>query len=59
MEATILICDKDLILEMDGSGNVIEIDDGVIGIGSGGAFAECKTINYFRRCKSFNWFRII
>jgi ATP-dependent HslUV protease subunit HslV len=54
LEATILICDKDLILEMDGSGNVIEIDDGVIGIGSGGAFAECKTINYFRRCKSFN-----
>jgi ATP-dependent protease HslVU (ClpYQ) peptidase subunit len=54
-----LICDKNLILEMDGSGNVIEIDDGVIGIGSGGAYAECKTINYVRCCKSINRFRII
>ena len=36
-----MVCDKDLIVEIDGTGNVIEIDD-VIGIGSGGLFAECK-----------------
>ena len=27
-------------MELDGTGNVIEVDD-VIGIGSGGLFAEC------------------
>ncbi len=36
-----MVVDKDLIVEMDGSGNVVEIDDGVRGIGSGGLFAEC------------------
>jgi ATP-dependent protease HslVU (ClpYQ) peptidase subunit len=36
-----LIIDRDLIIEMDGSGNVVEIDDCVRGIGSGGLFAEC------------------
>eukprot|EP01016_Furgasonia_blochmanni_P031233 TRINITY_DN3230_c0_g1_i7.p4 TRINITY_DN3230_c0_g1~~TRINITY_DN3230_c0_g1_i7.p4 ORF type:complete len:128 (-),score=12.92 TRINITY_DN3230_c0_g1_i7:103-486(-) len=41
LNATLLVCDKDLIVELDGTGNVIEIDSGVIGIGSGGAFAEC------------------
>ncbi len=41
LEATLLVCDKDLIVELDGTGNVLEIDSGAIGIGSGGAFAEC------------------
>ena len=40
LEATLLVIDKDLIVELDGTGNVLEIDD-VIGIGSGGLFAEC------------------
>ena len=31
-----------MIVELDGTGNVVEIESGVIGIGSGGAFAECK-----------------
>ena len=35
-----IVIDKNLIVEMDGTGNVMEIDD-VIGIGSGGQFAEC------------------
>ena len=42
LEASLVVCDKDLIIELDGSGNVVEIESGVIGIGSGGAFAECK-----------------
>jgi len=40
LEATLIVIDKDLIVELDGSGNVLEIDD-VIGVGSGGLFAEC------------------
>ena len=40
LEATIIVIDKDLIVELDGTGNVLEIND-VIGIGSGGQFAEC------------------
>ena len=44
LEASLLVCDKDLIVELDGTGNVVEIESGVIGIGSGGAFAECKDI---------------
>jgi len=42
LEASLVVCDKDLIVELDGSGNVVEIESGVLGIGSGGAFAECK-----------------
>jgi ATP-dependent protease HslVU (ClpYQ) peptidase subunit len=43
LEATLIVCDKNLIVELDGTGNVLEIDD-VIGVGSGGLFAECKKI---------------
>jgi ATP-dependent HslUV protease subunit HslV len=38
LQASLLIIDRDLIIELDGTGNVLEIDD-VIGIGSGGIFA--------------------
>ena len=41
MEATLVVCDKNLIVELDNSGNVIEIDNDVLGVGSGGPFAEC------------------
>jgi ATP-dependent protease HslVU (ClpYQ) peptidase subunit len=40
LEATLIVCDHDLIVELDGTGNVIEIND-LVGIGSGGLFAEC------------------
>lgn len=40
LEATLIVIDKDLIVELDGTGNVLEIED-TIGIGSGGMFAEC------------------
>lgn len=43
LEATMLVCDKENIIELDGMGNVLEIDT-VRGIGSGGLFAECKSI---------------
>ena len=40
LEATLIVIDKDIIVELDGTGNVLEIED-VIGIGSGGLYAEC------------------
>ena len=43
LEATLIVCDHNLIVELDGTGNVIEIND-LVGVGSGGLFAECKHI---------------
>ena len=40
LQATLIVIDENIIVQLDGSGNVIEIDD-VIGVGSGGMFAEC------------------
>jgi ATP-dependent HslUV protease subunit HslV len=39
LEASIIVVDKDHLIELDGSGNVIEITDGIVGIGSGGLYA--------------------
>ena len=40
LEALLLVSDKVKTLLISGTGDVIEPDDGVIGIGSGGGFAE-------------------
>ena len=39
LEALMLVADKETILLVAGNGNVIEPDDGVAGIGSGGSYA--------------------
>ena len=39
LEAFLLVADGDAVLLISGSGDVMEPDDGVIGIGSGGAYA--------------------
>jgi ATP-dependent HslUV protease subunit HslV len=39
LDATMLVADSESLLLVGGDGNVIEPDDGVAGIGSGGAFA--------------------
>jgi ATP-dependent HslUV protease subunit HslV len=39
LEALLIIADKDVSLVISGSGDVIEPDDGVTAIGSGGSFA--------------------
>lgn len=39
LEAMLAVVDKEHILIISGNGDVIEPDDGIIGIGSGGAFA--------------------
>ena len=40
LQASLVIADKNHLFNLDGSGNVIEIKDGVIGIGSGGVYAQ-------------------
>lgn len=39
LEALMAVCDKDTMLILSGTGDVVEPDDGVIGIGSGGNYA--------------------
>ncbi len=39
LEALMAVCDKDTSLILTGTGDVIEPEDGLIGIGSGGSFA--------------------
>ncbi|MEQ9689594.1 MAG: HslU--HslV peptidase proteolytic subunit, partial [Bauldia litoralis] len=39
LEAMMAVADKDVSLILSGTGDVLEPDDGVIGIGSGGNFA--------------------
>jgi ATP-dependent HslUV protease subunit HslV len=39
LDALLAVCDKEQSLLIAGSGEVIEPDDGIIAIGSGGAFA--------------------
>ncbi|MDP8224753.1 MAG: ATP-dependent protease subunit HslV [Candidatus Lernaella stagnicola] len=40
LEAMLLVADADVTLLLSGSGDVIEPDDGVIAIGSGGTYAQ-------------------
>ena len=39
LEAMMIVADKDVSLLLSGTGDVIETDDGVLGIGSGGPYA--------------------
>ncbi|MBI4566629.1 MAG: ATP-dependent protease subunit HslV [Planctomycetes bacterium] len=41
LESLLLVADKDHTLLISGAGDVIEPDDGVAGIGSGGPYAVC------------------
>ena len=45
-EATLLVADRDLVLELDGSGNLLESEEECYAIGSGGeyAFAAAKAL---------------
>ncbi|MEI6512936.1 MAG: ATP-dependent protease subunit HslV [bacterium] len=40
LNAMIIVADKEALLVVAGDGNVLEPDDGVIGIGSGGPYAQ-------------------
>ncbi|EGC35031.1 hypothetical protein DICPUDRAFT_34073 [Dictyostelium purpureum] len=39
LEASIIVADKDITLTLDGNGDVLEPNDGILAIGSGGDFA--------------------
>jgi len=39
LEAMMIVADKDISLLISGTGDVIESDDGILGIGSGGPYA--------------------
>lgn len=39
LEALMVVCDKDTSLILSGTGDVVEPEDGIIGIGSGGNYA--------------------
>ena len=39
LEAMMIVADKDISLLLSGTGDVIEPDDGILGIGSGGPYA--------------------
>lgn len=40
LQANLIVCDSKIMLNLDGAGNVIEIKDGMLGIGSGGIYAQ-------------------
>lgn len=46
LEAMLLVADKNKILLISGTGDVIEPEEGVIGIGSGGSFAYSAALAY-------------
>ncbi len=48
LEAMMLVADRETILLLSGTGDVIEPDDPVIAIGSGGAFAQSAALALYR-----------
>ena len=40
LEALLVVCDSSISLLVSGTGDVIEPDEGIVAVGSGGAFAE-------------------
>lgn len=44
LEAMMIVADKDITLILTGNGDVLEPQNGVIGIGSGGAFAQAAAL---------------
>ncbi len=48
LDAMILAADKECVLAIGGDGNVLEPDEGVIGIGSGGGYAHAAALALIR-----------
>jgi len=53
LEAMLLVADADSVLVLSGNGDVIEPDDGVVGIGSGGPYAQAAA-KAMLRCSSLS-----
>lgn len=43
LSADLVVSDPHITVLVDGSGNCIEIEEGIVAIGSGGLYAQCKT----------------
>lgn len=54
ISASLVITDGAVILNVDGEGNIIEIKEGVIGIGSGGLYAQCAAIALLNNTKEIS-----
>lgn len=54
ISASLIITDGNIILNVDGEGNIIEINEGVIGIGSGGLYAQCAAIALLSNTKELS-----
>ncbi|GAB4365327.1 MAG: ATP-dependent protease subunit HslV [Spirochaetales bacterium] len=48
LEALLLVADRDRIFLLSGTGDVIEPEEGVIGIGSGGSFAYAAALAFLQ-----------
>jgi ATP-dependent HslUV protease subunit HslV len=44
LNAILVVADSDTLLVITGDGNVLEPDEGVVGVGSGGAYAQAAAI---------------
>jgi len=47
LQADMLVSDKEITCLVDGSGNCIEIESGVVAIGSGGLYAQCNHNQFY------------
>lgn len=45
LSADLVVSDPFITVLVDGSGNCIEIEEGVVAIGSGGLYAQCKSLD--------------
>ncbi|MBR6387379.1 MAG: HslU--HslV peptidase proteolytic subunit, partial [Thermoguttaceae bacterium] len=44
LEAMMIVADKETILVLTGNGDVLEPQNGIVGIGSGGSFAQAAAL---------------
>ena len=44
LQGSVIVSDTQITIMMDGSGNCIEVEDGVVAIGSGGLYAHSAAV---------------
>ena len=54
LQATMIVSDSSVSLEITGNGDVMESNDGILAIGSGGVFALSAARALMRNCKEMN-----
>jgi ATP-dependent HslUV protease, peptidase subunit HslV len=51
LNAMLVVADKEALLVLSGDGNVLEPDEGVVGVGSGGAYAQAAAVALLKHTK--------